>query len=299
MPGTLAADYVFEPKVWADHVDAHFDKHLVFGALAVPDKTLVTSPGLTVSFPYFKAIGQAEKPGETDVLTPDKLSDDSFSATVSEIAKAVSFSKTSFFKSAASQERITNEAQTQMGRVIAEQVDADIITEINTVGNYTTGYTASAAAAGVCTVANLFRGKVTAFGDKQDQVAAYVIHSQHLLSSGIDSISGFMKADANDPLWGTPGFIGRILKAAVIVTDQCPAGATVDGKQTFYAYAFKANPFGFMVKQEMDLEMDKDILAREIILASTQWSAVKAFHGKVSANDKRICRMLFTTELAA
>jgi len=43
---------------------------------------------------------------------------------------------------------------------------------------------------------------------------------------------------------------------------------------------------------------DYDLLAREWVFAGNQWYAVKAFHGKVSALDKRIARMSVVTQLA-
>lgn len=298
MGTTLPADFNFQPKVWADHVSAFFPKKLVFGQLAVPDYTLTSQPGTTINFPYFKQIGAAEKPGVSDTLSIDKLTDDSFSATVSEIAKAVGVRKAAFYGSAANQDRISGEIQQQIARVIAEQIDADIITEVNTASNYEQGYTASADTH-TASVGRILEGLVTAFGDKQDQAVALFMHSQHFLSIMTDSTAGFLKADANDPFWNMPGFLGRLLGKAVFVSDQVPQGTAISGKRVYQMFAMKANPYGYMVKQDMDLEMDKDILAREVVFAATQWSAVKAFHAKIHAEDKRICRMSFATTMAA
>lgn len=299
MPGpTLPTDYAFKPKVWADHVAAFFEKKLSFGVLAVKDYTLTQQPGTTLNFPYFKAIGAAEKPAANVALTPDKLTDDSFSCTVAEYAKAVSFTKASFFESAAKQQKIEEETTSQIARVIAEGIEADLITEINTAGNYEQGFTA-AATTDICTVQNLLRGKINAFGDKQDQAEAILMHSQHYLSAFTDTTQGMLKADASDPLWGVGGFVGRLLGMAVFVNDNVPRGTDITGKRVYHAFVTKANAYGFMLKQELDMEMDKDILAREWIVAGTQWGAVKAFHAKIHAGDKRIARLSFATEMAA
>jgi hypothetical protein len=108
-----------------------------------------------------------------------------------------------------------------------------------------------------------------------------------------------MKADANDPWFNVPGFMGRILGKPLFIDDSCPSVAAIDGKTAYHTFAFKDKAFGFLLKQDYDMEMDKDILAREIVFACTQWCAVKALHKKVSADDKRIARMTFTTNFAA
>ena len=100
---TQASDFVFEPKVWSDHIQAYFDQFLVYGQYALRnDQLKAEGTGITTNFPYFKAISGAEEPLESDVLTVDSLSDDSFQATVFEVAKAVGFTKKSFKVSAAS-----------------------------------------------------------------------------------------------------------------------------------------------------------------------------------------------------
>lgn len=299
MAATQASDVVFVPKVWSDHITAYFNKKLVFGAFALKNDQLTRSPGETVSFPYFKAIGDAEEPAENADLTVSALADDAFTATVKEVGKAVGFTGKSLRKSAADRDTIFDEAQNQMARVIAEKVDADIITEINSNGNYTAGLVGTAFATGACTAANLLTGRTLAFGDRGDEAEVIFMHSLHFLSMMKDSGAGFIKADANDPMYLVKGFMGRIFGAAVVVTDSVPAGGTVDGKKTFYSFTCKPKSYGFIVAEEIMFEQDRDILARQSIITATQWYAVKGFHGKVHADDKRVCRNLFVTEVAA
>lgn len=296
---TQASDIVFVPKVWSDHINAFFLKKLVFGAFALQNNTLTRAPGETINFPYFKSIGAAEEPGETDDLTVDALSDDSFSATVKEIGKSVGFTDKSLRKAAADRDIIFNESQMQIGRVLAEKVDADLITEINTSGNYTAGFVGTAYASGQCTVANLLTGNMLSFGDRSNETQVIFMHSLHYLSMMKDTTTGFLKADANDPMYHVPGFMGRIFGAAIVVTDTVPAGPTVDTKKSWYSFSCKANAYGFITAEDVTFERDRDILARQTIISATQWYAVKGFHGKVSADDKRIARNLFVSEVAA
>jgi N4-gp56 family major capsid protein len=295
MAATISTDWNFQPKVWQDHINAYFDRKLVWGAFALQDDTLMQSPGETVNFPYYEKIGAAEEPAEAASLTVDNLSDDSFSATVKEVGKAVGAKDKSLVVSADRREGIFGQAQMQMGRVMAEKVDADLLAEINTGGNFTTGYTATTAAE-VLTVKRLNQMRVTAFGDRSAESVAVFMHSLHELSLLNDSDAGFLKADANDPMWGVPGFRGRLLGMAVIVVDTVPNNGAVQigGKDAYQCFIIKNNAYGFINKADLNPEQDRDILAREWVWSATMWYGVKAFHQKVSTDDQRIARGTFT-----
>lgn len=245
---TSAADFVFEPKVWSDHIEAYFDQMLVFGQFALRNDDLKQEgSGLTVNFPYFKAIGAAEDADEATPLTVDKLSDDSFSATVFEVGKAVGFTKKSFKKSAASQEKIMAEAQRQIARVHAEKVDAKLYTEIKTAGSV--GYAATADGQHM-NVRTLNQGKIKAFGDKQSQAAVCFMHSLQYLDLMNDTTAGFLKADANDPMSMVTGYMGRLLGMAIVINDtitKTAAGGAFT-QDRYQAVICKENAYGIMKK---------------------------------------------------
>ncbi len=297
MSMTMPADFAFEPKVWSDHVMAYWEKTLRFGAMAMVDRTLTEAPGTTKTFPYFKNIGGAESPASNEALSVDKLTDDSFTCTVAEVGKGVGLSKASLYKSAANRERIFAEVQAQMGRVLAEKMDAALVTEINTSGNYVSGFAATATT-DLCTVPRILSGKINAFGDRHEEAEAIFLHSQHYLNAFGDSNSGFLKGDALDKLYGQPGFMGRLLGMAVFVTDQVPAGTAISSKAVYHAFIVKKNAYGICLKQDADMEMDYDLLNREYVMASTQWYGVKSFHARVKSTDYRIARLSFCTEVA-
>lgn len=297
MGATVKSDFAFDPKVWQDHVRAYFRDKLVVGRFAVVDETLTARPGETVNMPYFKQIGAVEEPGESEGLQVDRLQDDAFSATVKEVGKAVGVKKAALRKSAASEDRIYREMQSQIARRFAEKVDSDLITEMNTSGNYVQGNTI---ADGVkCTVTNIVNGVLTAFGDQAEEVQAYLMHSLNLATLLTDSTTGLLKADASMPWFGTPGFGGTLMGKPIFLADKMPADSAVNSKKVFHMFAIKQAPFGFMLAEEMDFDQDKDILHREWVVAATEWYAVKAFHAKVSTQDLRICRLTFQTDVAA
>lgn len=294
MGATVSTDWNFAPKVWKDHIAAYFDRKLVYGAMAVVDRTLEAQPGDTVNFPYFKTIGDAEEPSETEGLGVDNLSDDSFSATVKEVGKAVGIKKKAFIKSAASAERLRSEAQGQIGRVHAEKVDRDLLTEFSGVGNFRNGYTATAAAH-TMNVRTLNSARISGLGDRADEALVCYMHSKQYLDMMNDSTAGFLKADANDPMAMVKGFMGRLLGMAIVVVDTVPAtAAQIDSTNAYRAFIHTAEPYGILVKEDMDVEDDYDILMREWVVAGTQWYAVKSFHAKIDAANYRTIEVITT-----
>lgn len=298
MGATKSSDFAFVPKVWSDHVSAYFDRKMVVGQFALRDRTLTASPGDTVNFPYFKSIGDAEEPDEDSGLSVDKLQDDSFSCTVKEVAKAVGVKKRALRKGAAARDRVFGEAQAQIAQVHAEKVDRDLISLMNTSGNYSNGFVASGTS-DVAKITNIVNGKIVGFGDKHDQAVAIFMHSFCLLDLLSDSTAGFLKADAQDPFYGIAGFAGRLLGMALFTLDTMPRGTDIGGKQAYYSFMIKANPYGIMTAEEMDMEHDYDMLHREHVFAGCQYYGVTGFHQKVSSNDKRIVRSLFATSINA
>ena len=133
MAATKSSDFKFEPKVWSDHAMAYFDERLVYGAFAITNEELEREgTGLTVNFPYYETVGEAEEPSEDESLKVDNLMDDSFNATVLEVGKAVGVKKKAFKASADKQANIMAEAQRQIGRRHAEKADAKLNDETTT-----------------------------------------------------------------------------------------------------------------------------------------------------------------------
>lgn len=294
MSATVAADFVFEPKVWSDHVMAYFRKKLVYGAFAFTDDTLMTSPGLTINFPYFKTIGEAEEPAENEGLVVDSISDDSFSATVKEIGKAVGAKKKAFKKSAAQTDSIIANIQMQIGRRMAEKVDADLLAEFSAGGNFVNGYT-SALAGDVMTVKRLAAAKYKAFGDRGNEAVVCFMHSRQWLDLLRDDTFAALKTDNTiAPELVTQGMMTQILGMAIVVVDSIPASTQIAATDTYRAFLHKPEAYGYIVKQEAEMESDYDILHREWVFTGNQWYAVKSFHGKMAADDLRTCEIITT-----
>lgn len=296
MPATVSADFAFAPKVWQDHIMAYFDRKLVYGAFALRDDSLTAAPGLTQNFPYFKKIGAAQEPTEDEGLAVDNLTDDSFNVTVKEVSKAVGVTKKAFKTSAARQETIIKEIQEQIGRVMAEKVDADLLTAFS--ASYTTGYTSAAGNSySTMNIRVLNTGKIKAFGDKHKDAVVVFMHSLQFLDLMTDSTAGFLVANALDPMFMVEGFEGRLAGLAVISVDTLPKNTAgqLNSKDNYDCFIHKPNAYGFMVKQEMELESDYDILHRQWIFAGDQWYGSRSFDQTIDPLFKKTALLRVNT----
>jgi hypothetical protein len=275
---------------------AYFDRKLVYGAFALRDDSLTAAPGLTQNFPYFKKVGAAQSPAEDEGLLVDNLTDDSFNVTVSEISKAVGVSKKAFKTSAARTERVIQEIQEQIGRVMAEKVDADLYTAF--AASSTTGYTsASGNSYSTMNIRVLNTGKIKAFGDKHKDAVVVFMHSLQFLDLMTDSTAGFLVANALDPMFMVEGFEGRLAGLAVISVDTVAKNTAgqINSKDNYDCYIHKANAYGFMVKQEMELEHDYDILHRQWVFAGDQWYGCKSFDQTIGSDFKKTALLRVNT----
>ena len=314
MAATTSADFRFEPKVWADHTGAYFDTKLVYGAFAVRNNELeMDGKGTIVNFPYYKTIGKAQEIEENESLDVDNLRDDSFSASVFEVGKAVGIKKKAFKKSADKQASIMAEAQRQIARRHAEFVDEKLNDEItsynnnpggaigNTAANYNNlkiGFTSSSSASEQrMNIRNLHVAKSRVFGDKADGAVVCFMHPMQYLDSRLDATSGFLKADANMPYSGINGFVGMLAGMALIQTETVKRTSTdIGGKPAYLCHFHKVNAFGIIQKQEMEFDTDKDILARQWVITGNQWYGVKSFHEQISDDDTKSGGMITAVE---
>lgn len=292
MPATVAADFAFTPKVWQDHIMAYFDRKLVYGAFALRDDSLTAAPGLTQNFPYFSSIGPAQVPSEDEGLIVDNLTDNSFNVTCAEVSKAVGVSKKAFKVSAARTERIIQEVQEQIGRVMAEKVDQDLYTAL--ASSYTTGYTAPGNSSittpvGCMNIRTLNTGKIVAFGDKHKDAVVVFMHSLQFLDMMTDSTGGFLVANALDPMFLVEGFEGRLAGVAVISVDTVGKNTAgqINSINAYDSFVLKANAFGFMVKQEMEMESDYDMIHRQWVFAGDHWYGTRTFDQTISPLFKK------------
>ena len=328
MPLTLRQDFVFENQIATDHIGAYFRKFLVVGNLAYkpPNEALFNrTPGEKILFPYWGKLSPAQDGVENTAMDVDNLADDQFETTVKEIVKAVGITDTARIRLGTTTEAWEAEVHRQIGRVFSEKVDEDIWTELNlatskieltnNIQDFTIatafgndkGASDSKFTAQTCNIRSISQDLTDSYGDRRKECMAVLMHSGNYNSIETDVQAGFLKADANDPLYNMPEFVGRapqFFNIPFFVVDNVPKGAKVtvtdsaSATQKYQSYKnvyFKKDAFGFFSKQEATVEYARDTLKRADTISSTQWYAIKSFHEKISSDDKRLSMRSYLT----
>ena len=328
---TAASNFAFDPQIAQSHVAAYFRKLLVITKLATkpPDNKFPKTPGNTLTFPYFEPVGAAADGVENTDVDIDDIGDKSFTAAIKEITKGVGITDTALKKMGCTHADWEKEAHRQIARVLAEKVEDDLWTELKlpasrdalstNSGNIALtedfgndkGALSSEYAKQLCNVRSIAEALTEAFGDRRGECSAAVLHSEHYKNIETDANAGFLKADANDPMYKIRGFVGRapgLFGLPFFVNDQVPEEADVtitDGSsstQDYKSYSMvflKNNAFGLFMKQYPKIEYDRNIRARVDFMVATQWYALKSFHKVISTDDVRIAFKRFSTQKQA
>lgn len=266
MEATGSAD-VIDPEVWGDMAQAEFDgavRVLTSGAV-VYDNTLEGQPGSTVEFGAWDALTDLVDLDEDDVLVPEKMGTSSHNVTIKEAGKAVAIKDRAKLVSLGDPEA---EARRQFGVLAARKVDADLIeAAFADYGDNGGAPLQHVGEAGQPFGWDLVAESLEQFGDdfEPSEYAGLFIRAEQRTTIYKDEL--FVDATK---LGGESvvrrGQIGDIAGLPVFVTNRLPLGQ---------AGIIKRNALGALYKRRPIVESDRDILARETVVATNLHYAVK------------------------
>ena len=328
MAVTMKADFTFAPQIAKRHISAYFRKRLIVAKMGYmpPDaRKFESAPGEEITFPYFNKIGEADAFVEDTATTFDKLGDASFKATVQNARKGLGLTDHAKIKMGCTHAEWEAEAHEQLGRVHAEYVDKQIWVELSksdssevldkavkdqtltSVFGTDLGYDDALVAPQKFNIRNVNTDLVHAFGDRAKEVEYVLMHPRHYDDMLRDNTAGFLKADATDPLFNHPNFVGRsnqFFGKAFFQFEGVPKGdkvtitdsaGTTQKYQAYYVFYLKPNSFGFWPKRLPQVEYARDISKLQDLINAHQWFLVKSLHAKISTDDKRAASKQYLT----
>lgn len=133
--GTTKLENMVDPEVMAPMITAKIEKAIVATPFAKIDTTLVGQPGSTITVPRYKYIGEAEDVAEGVEAGTVKLETDTDTYTVKKAMKAVTLTDEAILSGYGNP---VGEANSQLGKAIAEKIDNDVMDELKGAQNTVT-----------------------------------------------------------------------------------------------------------------------------------------------------------------
>ena len=266
----MAAGDFIVPEVYADLAQAAFTgKVKVLGSPAVvEDNTLVGQPGETITFPKWGALGELDDLTTGVAMTPVELEQTSASATNKEAGKAVKINDRDKLTMLGGTGGAQSEAVRQFAVLAARKVDGDLITEAISAAPAARTVTA---AAGQTTLSwdrlvDLF----ATFGDEFDSAEFAGLYINSAQMGDVFRDATFIEtAKVGDNSVVRRGVIGTLGGIPVQVSDRVTAKTVL---------AIKNASLGALYKRRPLVEADRDILARQDVVATNVHYAVKAIN---------------------
>lgn len=124
MPTVTRVDDLINPQVMADIIGAKIEKKIVVAPFAKVDKTLVGTPGNTITVPKYSYIGDAEDVAEGVKCGTVKLTTTVTTATIKKAMKAVEITDEAVLSGHGNP---IGETNSQLSKSIAAKIDVDSI----------------------------------------------------------------------------------------------------------------------------------------------------------------------------
>lgn len=240
------------PEVMKDMISANLPNAIRFSPLARVDDTLVGQPGDTVTVPRFEYIGDAEDIAEGVAMGTTVLTTSSQQATIKKAGKAVEITDEARLSGYGDP---IGEAEKQLTLSIANKVDNDAL-----VALATTTLVHATAAAGKLSVLTVEAAQAL-FNDEDDESMVLIANPVDAAELRSDAAAGWTRSgDLGDRML-VRGTYGEVLGAQVVRSRKLAAGT---------AYLVKVGALAIYMKQDVDVETDRDILANTTVIAADE-----------------------------
>lgn len=249
MPNKTKLADMFDPQVLADMVSAQLENAIRFSPLAVVDKTLVGVPGSTLTVPAWNYIGDAEDVAEGTAIPIAKLTQTEKTMTVKKAGKGIEITDEAVLSGYGDP---YGEAQKQLLLAISNKVDNDVLTELAKA-------TKTATATGGLTVTNL-DAAIGEFNDEDDSDLVLIASPADAAKLRTDAGQNWLNGTEIGANRIVTGVFGEILGAQVVRSRKLNGAA----------YLVKAGALRIMLKRDVLVEYDRDIINKTDVITADQ-----------------------------
>ncbi len=244
MPMTKLENLI-NPEVMGTMVSAEMADKLKFAPLCMVDNTLEGRAGDTVTLPKYAYIGDATDVEEGGAIPISSLSSTSVSVSVKKAAKGIELTDEAVLSGYGDP---IGEGARQLGYAIANKVDNDVLTSLDTVpANMTVGDGTEELSA------DFVADALMKFGEEVDGDKVLLIAPEQL--AALRKSEDWLKATDMGVEMLMKGTVGCIHGCQVVVSNKIPASG---GKYT--NYIVQPGALAIYLKRDIQIEKQRDIV---------------------------------------
>ena len=250
------------PEVMADMVSAKLPKLIKFTPLAYVETALQGQPGNTLTVPAWEYAGDATEVGEGQAISPDQLTTKKTTMTIKKAAKGYEITDEALLSGLGDP---LGQATYQLGLAIANKIDDDLVAVAKTA----TQHVAEAPTTGAA-----LDKALAIFDDEEDAKYVALINPADAIDLRANTVKEWIsgtEVGANTVVSGT---FGETRGVQIVRSKKVDEGkgfiVKVSPSQTQTDDANKYGAFVIMLKRDVAIETDRDILKKTTVITGDE-----------------------------
>lgn len=250
------------PEVMADMVSAKLPKLIKFTPLAYVETALQGQPGNTLTVPAWEYAGDATEVGEGQAISPDQLTTKKTTMTIKKAAKGYEITDEALLSGLGDP---LGQATYQLGLAIANKIDDDLIAVAKTATQHITETPTTLAA---------IDKALEIFEDEEDARYVAIINPKDAIKLKTDVAKEWTKGSELGADMVVSGTFGEVAGVQIVRSKKVDEGkgfiVKVSPSQTQTDDANKYGAFVIMLKRDVAIETDRDILKKTTVITGDE-----------------------------
>lgn len=250
------------PEVMADMVSAKLPKLIKFTPLAYVETALQGQPGNTLTVPAWEYAGDATEVGEGQAISPDQLTTKKTTMTIKKAGKGYEITDESLLSGLGDP---LGQATYQLGLAIANKIDDDLVAVAKTATQHITETPTTLAA---------IDKALEIFEDEEDARYVAIINPKDAIKLKTDVAKEWTKGSELGADMVVSGTFGEVAGVQIVRSKKVDEGkgfiVKVSPSQTQTDDANKYGAFVIMLKRDVAIETDRDILKKTTVITGDE-----------------------------
>lgn len=250
------------PEVMADMVSAKLPKLIKFTPLAYVETALQGQPGNTLTVPAWEYAGDATEVGEGQAISPDQLTTKKTTMTIKKAAKGYEITDEALLSGLGDP---LGQATYQLGLAIANKIDDDLVAVAKTATQHITETPTTLA---------VIDKALEIFEDEEDARYVAIINPKDAIKLKTDVAKEWTKGSELGADMVVSGTFGEVAGVQIVRSKKVDEGkgfiVKVSPSQTQTDDANKYGAFVIMLKRDVAIETDRDILKKTTVITGDE-----------------------------